>query len=63
MDGYEAELIARGPTFTTDGETLTGSVHIDDLPDPAAARAFGLRRAELPPAPTGSAAAPARQPA
>ncbi|MEU0406324.1 YciI family protein [Streptomyces griseorubiginosus] len=42
MDGYEAELIARGPTFTTDGETLTGSVHIVDLPDPAAARAFAF---------------------
>lgn len=42
MDGYEAELIARGPTFTADGETLTGSVHIVDLPDPAAARAFAF---------------------
>ncbi|MFF7276272.1 YciI family protein [Streptomyces griseorubiginosus] len=42
MDGYEAELIARGPTFTTDGETLTGSVHIVDLPNPAAARAFAF---------------------
>lgn len=42
MDGYAAELIARGPTFTTDGETLTGSVHIVDLPDPTAARAFAF---------------------
>lgn len=42
MDEYEAQLIARGPTFSTDGETLTGSVHIVDLPDPAAARAFAF---------------------
>ncbi|CAM3283446.1 YciI family protein [Stackebrandtia soli] len=40
MDGYADELIARGPTFV--GETLTGSVHIVDLPDPAAARAFAF---------------------
>ncbi|NEB02551.1 YciI family protein [Streptomyces sp. SID13726] len=42
MDGYEAELIARGPTFGADGETPTGSVHIVELPDPAAARAFAF---------------------
>ncbi|MEW2554516.1 YciI family protein [Streptomyces zhihengii] len=42
MDRYEKELIARGPAFTHDGETLTGSVHIIDLPDPAAARAFAF---------------------
>ncbi|SNT62338.1 hypothetical protein SAMN05421812_11448 [Asanoa hainanensis] len=42
MDGYAAELIARGPTLTDDGETATGSVHIVDLPDPAAARAFAF---------------------
>jgi uncharacterized protein YciI len=42
MDGYERELIARGPTFAEDGETPTGSVHIVDLPDPAAARAFAF---------------------
>ncbi|MPZ84863.1 MAG: hypothetical protein GEV28_32555 [Actinophytocola sp.] len=41
MDGYAAELIARGPTFTSD-DTPTGSVHIVDLPDPAAARAFAF---------------------
>ncbi len=34
-------MIARGPTFTEDG-TLTGSVHIVDLPGPAAARAFAF---------------------
>ncbi|MFH9178823.1 YciI family protein [Streptomyces albogriseolus] len=38
MDRYAKELIARGPTYT--GDTPTGSVHIVDLPDPAAARAF-----------------------
>ncbi|WP_246649820.1 YciI family protein [Nonomuraea coxensis] len=38
MDRYEAELIARGPTLDRDGDTATGSVHIVDLPDPAAAR-------------------------
>ncbi|MFJ6387016.1 YciI family protein [Streptomyces sp. NPDC091972] len=42
MDRYEAELIARGPTFAADGETPSGSVHIVDLPDPAAARAFAF---------------------
>lgn len=40
MDQYE--MIARGPTLTDDGETATGSVHILDLPDPAAARAFAF---------------------
>ena len=42
MDGYTTEMIARGPTFADDGETPTGSVHIVDLPDPAAARAFAF---------------------
>ncbi|MFI7543931.1 YciI family protein [Actinoplanes sp. NPDC049599] len=44
MDRYAAELIARGPTFAGDGdhEPPTGSVHIVDLPDPAAARAFAF---------------------
>ena len=40
MDRFAAEMIARGPTFADDGETPTGSVHILDLPDAAAARAF-----------------------
>jgi uncharacterized protein len=40
MDGYAAELIARGPTF--DGDRPTGSVHVVDLPDPGAARAFAF---------------------
>lgn len=40
MDRYAAQMIARGPTFAADGETPTGSVHIVDVPDPVAARAF-----------------------
>lgn len=40
MDRFETELIARGPTFV--GEVPTGSVHIVDLPDVAAARAFAF---------------------
>ncbi|MGW3093181.1 YciI family protein [Streptomyces sp. NPDC001102] len=42
MDRYAAELIARGPTFAAGGDTPTGSVHIVDLPDAAAARAFAF---------------------
>lgn len=41
MDRYAATMIARGPTFTGDG-TLTGSLHILDLADPTAARAFAF---------------------
>lgn len=41
MDRFEKELIARGPTFTDD-DLPTGSVHIVDLPDAAAARAFAF---------------------
>lgn len=40
MDRYAKEMIARGPTL--DGETATGSVHIVDLPDGAAAGAFAF---------------------
>jgi uncharacterized protein YciI len=42
VDGYDAEMIARGPTLDSDGETPTGSVHIVDLADPTAARAFAF---------------------
>lgn len=42
MDRYAAQMIVRGPTFADDGDTLTGSVHIVDLPDAAAARAFAF---------------------
>ena len=38
MDRYE--LIARGPTFA--GEVPSGSVHVVDLPDATAARAFAF---------------------
>ena len=41
MDRYAAGMIARGPTFA-DGDTPTGSVHIVDLPDSTAARAFAF---------------------
>jgi uncharacterized protein YciI len=40
MDRYKTKLIARGPTLNQD--TPTGSVHIVDLPDSAAARAFAF---------------------
>ncbi|MFJ7200241.1 MULTISPECIES: YciI family protein [unclassified Streptomyces] len=40
MDRYAKEMIARGPTLA--GDTPTGSVHIVDLPDPVAARAFAF---------------------
>jgi len=42
MDRFAKGMIARGPTLTHDGETPTGSVHILELPDPAAARAFAF---------------------
>ncbi|MFD8216836.1 YciI family protein [Streptomyces sp. NPDC059697] len=42
MDRYAKEMIAREPTLADDGDTPTGSVHIVDLPDPAAARAFAF---------------------
>jgi hypothetical protein len=42
MDRYATTMIARGPTFASDGDTPTGSVHILDLPDPATARAFAF---------------------
>ncbi|WP_406435788.1 YciI family protein [Streptomyces sp. NBC_00631] len=42
MDRYAAGLIARGPTFGAGGEVPAGSVHIVDLPAPAAARAFAF---------------------
>jgi uncharacterized protein len=42
MDRFATRMIARGPTFARDGDTPTGSVHIVDLPDPAAARAFAF---------------------
>ncbi|MEZ7003212.1 YciI family protein [Streptomyces sp. AD55] len=41
-DGYDARVIAPGPAFAADGVTPSGSVHVLDLPDPAAARAFAF---------------------
>ncbi|MFI0818207.1 YciI family protein [Streptomyces sp. NPDC021098] len=40
MDGYASEMIARGPTLSGADVVPTGSVHIVDLADPAAARSF-----------------------
>ncbi|MCZ0976138.1 YciI family protein [Streptomyces albulus] len=42
MDRYAEEMIARGPTFAAAGDTPSGSLHVLDLPDPAAARAFAF---------------------
>ena len=42
MDGYAEAMIARGPTLTADREAATGSMHIVDLPDAAAARVFAF---------------------
>jgi hypothetical protein len=42
MDGFAAEMIARGPVLSDDGEAAIGSVHVLDLPDSAAARAFAF---------------------
>ncbi|MFC5267954.1 YciI family protein [Kribbella qitaiheensis] len=42
MDGYGEVLVARGPTLTGQGDEAesTGSMHIVELPDVGAARAF-----------------------
>jgi uncharacterized protein YciI len=42
MDRYVARMTARGPTLSEDGDTATGSMHIVDLPDADAARAFAF---------------------
>ncbi|MFF7157931.1 YciI family protein [Streptomyces sp. NPDC008139] len=42
MDRYAEGLIARGPTMAGDGETPTGSVHIVEVADAGAARAFAF---------------------
>lgn len=42
MDQYEKEMIARGPTLTAEDGEPTGSVHMVDLPNAAAARAFAF---------------------
>lgn len=40
MDQFADDMIARGPTLTTDRATWTGSLHIVDLPSAVAAREF-----------------------
>ncbi|MEW1699124.1 YciI family protein [Streptomyces sp. NPDC091278] len=40
MDRFDGRLILRGPTLSDDGEEHTGSVHLVDLPDRAAAERF-----------------------
>ncbi|MEU6924180.1 YciI family protein [Streptomyces sp. NPDC046631] len=40
MDRFDGRLILRGPTLSDDGEEHTGSVHIVDLADRAAAERF-----------------------
>jgi uncharacterized protein YciI len=40
MHPYIDAMIARGPTMSADGKTVTGSMHIVDLPDAAAAQLF-----------------------
>jgi uncharacterized protein YciI len=42
MDQYAEAMIARGPTLTADGTAATGSMHIVNLPDSAAARVFAF---------------------
>jgi uncharacterized protein YciI len=40
MDGFAESMIARGPTFGDDRETVTGSLHVLGLPTVDAAREF-----------------------
>jgi uncharacterized protein YciI len=40
MRPYINAMVARGPTMSADGKTVTGSMHIVDLPDAAAAQVF-----------------------
>ncbi|HEX9068247.1 MAG TPA: YciI family protein, partial [Ktedonobacterales bacterium] len=42
MDHYAAAMIARGPTLNSDGTLATGSMHLVDLPDAAAAQVFAF---------------------
>jgi uncharacterized protein YciI len=43
MDGYADVMIARGPTTDPEREIHTGSMHMVDLPDAAAADAFAFQ--------------------
>jgi uncharacterized protein YciI len=40
MDAFAESMVARGPTFGTDRETVTGSLHVLGLPDLDAVREF-----------------------
>lgn len=40
MDAFADTMIARGPTFEADRDTVTGSLHVLGLPDAEAARRF-----------------------
>ena len=40
MDAYADGMVARGPTMDAGREYATGSVHMVDLPDAAAAQVF-----------------------
>ena len=42
MSQYAEAMIARGPTMSADGKTVTGSMHIVELPDAKAARVFAF---------------------
>jgi uncharacterized protein YciI len=42
MDRYADVMIARGPTLTDDDKQRTGSMHLVDLPDAAAAQRFAF---------------------
>ncbi|HKB46656.1 MAG TPA: YciI family protein [Ktedonobacterales bacterium] len=42
MDRYAAAMVARGPTLNADETMATGSMHIVDLPDVAAAQVFAF---------------------
>jgi uncharacterized protein YciI len=43
MDRFAETMIARGPTFAADRETVTGSLHVVGLPSVAAAHQFVAR--------------------
>jgi len=42
MDGFADRMTARGPTLSADRQTWTGSLHVVDLPNAEAARAFAM---------------------
>jgi uncharacterized protein YciI len=43
MDGFAESMIARGPTFRSDRETVTGSLHVLGLPSVDAVQQFVAR--------------------